>query len=148
MEVILLEKMENLGSLGEVVDVAPGYARNYLLPKEKALPATKSNRARFEARRKAYEARQQELLNHYQAVGEQIAGTTLQMERRMAEAGRLFGSVSHADIAEALKEQGFEIDRGAVLLPHGSIKEVGEHTVQVRLHPDVTVEITVSVAGI
>ncbi len=148
MEVILLEKVENLGELGEVVRVRPGYARNYLLPKEKALQATEANKNRFEAQRKAFEARQSELLHYYRDLGDKIAGTTVQLDRRVAEAGRLFGSVSNADIADSLAEQGFEVERGSILLPHGPIKEVGDHEVQVRLHPDVTVTITVSVAGI
>jgi len=148
MEVILLEKVENLGELGEVVNVRSGYARNYLLPKEKALQATEGNKKRFEAQRKAFEARQAELLHYYRDLGDKIAGTTVQLDRRVAEAGRLFGSVSNADIADALAEQGFEVERGAILLPHGPIKETGEHEVQVRLHPDVGVTITVSVAGI
>ncbi|MFA9462320.1 50S ribosomal protein L9 [Thiohalorhabdus methylotrophus] len=148
MEVILLEKVENLGGLGEVVKVAPGYARNYLVPKEKALPATEANKKRFEAQRKAFEARQAELLHHYRTMGNQIEGTTIQLDRRVAEAGRLFGSVSNADIADALKEQGFDVERGMILLPQGPMKEVGDHEVHVRLHPDVTVTITVSIAGI
>lgn len=148
MEVILLEKVENLGGLGDVVKVAPGYARNYLLPKEKALAATEANKKRFEAQRKAFEERQRELLHYYRTMGDQIAGTTVQLDRRVAEAGRLFGSVSNADIADALEGQGFDVERGMILLPHGPIKEVGEHDVQVRLHPDVTVDITVSIAGI
>ncbi len=148
MEVILLEKVENLGDLGQVVDVRPGYARNYLLPKEKALQATDSNKKRFEAQRRAYEERQKELLHYFQDLGGRIAGTTIQLDRRMAEAGRLFGSVSQADIADALAEQGFEVERGMILLPEGPIKEVGDHEVRLRLHPDVVVTITVSVAGI
>ncbi|MFP4561362.1 MAG: 50S ribosomal protein L9 [Thiohalorhabdus sp.] len=148
MEVILLEKVENLGGLGDVVNVAPGYARNYLVPKEKALLATEGNKKRFEAQRKAFEARQAELLEFYQSLGKKIDGTTVQLDRRVAEAGRLFGSVANADIADALKEQGYEVERGMILLPEGPIKEVGDHEVQVRLHPDVIVTITVSVAGI
>lgn len=148
MEVILLEKVENLGDLGEVVKVRPGFARNFLLPKEKALPATDANKKRFEKQRKAFEARQAELLHYYRDLGDKIAGTTIQMDRRVAEAGRLFGSVTNADIADALAEQGLEVERGSILLPHGPIKEIGEHEVQVRLHPDVSVTITVTVNGI
>lgn len=148
MEVILLEKVENLGNLGDVVNVRRGFARNYLLPKEKALQATESNKKRFEAQRKAYEARQAELLHYYRDLGARMEGTTVQLDRRVAEAGRLFGSVANADIADALEGQGFEVERGSILLPHGPIKEVGDHEVQVRLHPDVIVNITVSVAGI
>lgn len=149
MEVILLEKVENLGDLGEVVNVRPGYARNYLLPKEKALEANESNKRRFEAQRRAFEQRQKELLDYYRSLGERIEGTTIQLDRRMAEAGRLFGSVSNADIADALAEQGFEeVERGMIQLPEGPIKEIGDHEVYVRLHPDVVVTITVSVAGI
>jgi len=149
MEVILLEKVENLGDLGDVVKVRPGYARNYLLPKEKALEASESNKRRFEAQRRAFEQRQKELLDYYRSLGERIAGTTIQLDRRMAEAGRLFGSVSNADVADALAEQGFEeVERGMILLPEGPIKEIGDHEVYVRLHPDVVVTITVSVAGI
>lgn len=149
MEVILLEKVENLGDLGDVVKVRPGYARNYLLPKEKALEANESNKRRFEAQRRAFEQRQKELLDYYRSLGERIEGTTIQLDRRMAEAGRLFGSVSNADVADALAEQGFEeVERGMILLPEGPIKEIGDHEVHVRLHPDVVVTITVSVAGI
>ncbi|HKJ88282.1 MAG TPA: 50S ribosomal protein L9 [Gammaproteobacteria bacterium] len=148
MDVILLEKVENLGGLGDVVKVAPGYARNFLIPKEKALPASEANKRRFAAQRKAYEQRQEELLHFYRTMGDQIEGTTVQLDRRVAEAGRLFGSVSNADIADALKDQGFELERGMILLPQGPLKEVGDHEIQVRLHPDVTVNITVSIAGI
>ncbi|HKL78395.1 MAG TPA: 50S ribosomal protein L9 [Gammaproteobacteria bacterium] len=148
MEVILLEKVENLGALGDTVKVAPGYARNYLLPKEKALPATPANKEHFEAQRQALEERQRELLHYYRTMGDQIEGTTIQMDRRVAEAGRLFGSVGNADIADALKDQGFDVERGMILMPHGPIKEVGDHELEVRLHPDVTVNIIVSVAGI
>jgi large subunit ribosomal protein L9 len=148
MQVILLEKVENLGNLGDEVSVAPGYARNYLLPKEKALKATEGNRKRFEAQRKAFEERQAALLAEAKSIGERMEGLTVQLDRRVAEAGRLFGSVSNADLADAINEQGFDIERGQVLMPEGPIKEVGEHAVQVRLHPDVIVDVNVSVSGI
>lgn len=148
MQVILLEKVENLGNLGDEVAVAPGYARNFLLPREKALKATPGNKKRFEAQRKAFEERQAELLSEAKSIGEKMEGLTVQMDRRVAEAGRLFGSVANADVADAINEQGFEIERGQVLMPEGPIKEIGEHTVHVRLHPDVIVDVNVSVSGI
>ena len=148
MQVILLEKVENLGNLGDEVNVAPGYARNFLLPTEKALKATPGNKKRFEAQRKAFEERQAELLAEAKGIGEKMEGLTVQLDRRVAEAGRLFGSVANADVADAINEQGFEIERGQVLMPEGPIKEIGEHTVNVRLHPDVLVDVTVSVSGI
>lgn len=148
MEVILLEKVENLGNLGETVNVAPGFARNYLLPREKALRANEANKKQFEAQRQAYEQRQAELLHYYRDIGNKMAGTVIGLTRRVAEAGRLFGSVAAADVADALKEQGFDVEAAAVQMPEGPIKEVGDHEVHVRLHPDVEVTITVSVSAL
>ena len=147
MQVILLEKVGNLGALGDVVKVKDGYGRNFLIPQGKAKRATGSNIAEFAAKRTELEKKQAEILAAAQARGEKIAGFMLQISQKAGVDGRLFGSVSNHDIADALLKQGFEVAKAEVRLPDGPIKTVGDHPVSIALHHDVVVEITVSVLG-
>jgi large subunit ribosomal protein L9 len=147
MQVILLEKVVNLGNLGDVVKVKDGYGRNFLIPQGKAKRATESNKAEFEARRVELEKQQVALLDAAKARGEKLAGYLLQVTQKAGVDGRLFGSVTNGDIAEALTAQGFEVAKSEVRMPEGPLKAVGDHTVSVALHHDVVVQITVSVLG-
>ena len=147
MEVILLEKIRNLGTLGEVVRVKAGFARNYLLPQGKAVSATADNKARFEAERAELEKRMQEQLAAAQARADKIAGLTVRIARKIGEEGKLFGSVTIKDVVDALKADGIELNKSEIHLAQGPLKEVGEHAVQVTLHPEVNLTITVSVVG-
>lgn len=147
MQVILLEKVINLGALGDIVTVKDGYARNFLIPKGKAKRATEANKAEFEARRAELERRQAEKLAEAQALAEKLSGLMVQITRNASMDGRLFGSVTNADIVEALATQGFSIERSAVRMPEGPIKQVGDNTIEIALHTDVTTHITVSVLG-
>jgi len=145
VEVILLEPIQNLGELGDLVKVKPGYARNYLIPQGKAAPATEENRARLEQDRKELESAATTRLGQAQRRAEALAGLKLEIARKTTEEGTLFGSVSPADIAEAASAQGFELTKAEIVLPEGPLKAIGEHSVAVSLHPDVTVTIEVSV---
>jgi large subunit ribosomal protein L9 len=148
MQIILLEKVVNLGNLGDVVKVKEGYARNFLIPTGRAKRATTNNLAEFEARRADLERIASEKLAAAQTASEKVAGLTIQIVRKAGVDGRLFGSVSTADIAAALAAQGHgEIEKAAVRMPNGAIKLVGDSTVEVALHTDVVVSITVSVLG-
>jgi large subunit ribosomal protein L9 len=147
MQIILLEKVVNLGVLGDIVKVKDGYARNFLIPQGKAKRATEANKAEFEARRAEFERVQAEKLAAAQALAGKLEGHMVQIERKAGMDGRLFGSVGNADIADALATQGFDIDRSAIRLPEGPIKQVGDVQVDVALHPDVVAPITVSVLG-
>ncbi|MDX5364639.1 MAG: 50S ribosomal protein L9 [Pseudazoarcus pumilus] len=147
MQIILLEKVVNLGSLGDIVKVKDGYARNFLIPQGKAKRATEANKAEFEARRAELERVQAEKLAAAQAVAAKMEGLMLQIVRKAGMDGRLFGSVGNADIAEALQTQGFDVDRSAIRLPEGPLKQVGDVQVDVSLHSDVLAPITVSVLG-
>lgn len=147
MQVILLEKVANLGNLGDVVRVKDGYGRNFLIPQGKAKRATEANKAEFEARRVELEKQQTALLNAAQARGEKLAGYMLQVTQKAGVDGRLFGSVTNGDIAEALSAQGFEVSKSEIRMPEGPLKAVGDHPVSIALHHDVVVEITVSVLG-
>lgn len=147
MQVILLEKVVNLGNLGDVVKVKDGYGRNFLIPQGKAKRATEANKAEFEARRVELEKQQAALLDAAKARGEKLAGYLLQVTQKAGVDGRLFGSVTNGDIAEALTAQGFEVAKSEVRMPEGPLKAVGDHTVSVALHHDVVVQITVSVLG-
>ena len=147
MQVILLEKVINLGGLGDVVKVKEGYARNFLIPQGKARRATETAIKEFEARRADLEKAQADRLSAAQGVGEKLAGKTLSVNAKAGVDGRLFGSVTNFDIAEALTKQGFEVVKGQVRMPQGPLKTVGEHKVDVALHSDVVVEITVTVVG-
>ncbi|HZZ12269.1 MAG TPA: 50S ribosomal protein L9 [Paraburkholderia sp.] len=148
MQIILLEKVVNLGNLGDIVRVKDGYARNFLIPGKKARRATKDAIAEFEVRRADLEKVAAEKLAAATAQGEKLSGATVQISQKAGVDGRLFGSVTNADIAEALKTQGLvEVEKSQVRLPDGPLKLVGDHTVQIALHTDVIVDVTVSVLG-
>lgn len=147
MQVILLEKVANLGNLGDIVKVKDGYGRNFLIPQKKATRATEANKAEFAARRAELEKQQVALLNAAQARGEKLAGFLLQITQKAGVDGRLFGSVTNGDIAEALTAQKFEVVKSEIRLPNGPLKTVGDHNVSIALHHDVVVDITVSVLG-
>ncbi len=147
MQIILLEKVANLGNLGDVVKVKDGYARNFLIPTGAARRATEKAVAEFEARRAELEKVQAEKLAAAQAQGEKLTGKTITVAQKAGVDGRLFGSVTNADIAEALVAQGFEVVKAQVRLPNGPLKVVGEHPVAVALHTDVVVDITVAVVA-
>ena len=145
MEVILLERIERLGQMGDVVKVKNGFARNFLLPQNKALRATEANRARFEAEKVVLEARNLERAKEAGAVAEKLNGQSCVLLRQAAESGQLYGSVTARDIAEAISKAGFKVQRGQIQLQN-PIKELGVHTVSVALHPEVLAEVTVNVA--
>lgn len=147
MQVILLEKVVNLGNLGDVVRVRDGYARNYLIPQKIARRATDAALKEFEARRAELEKHQAEKLAAAQAVGEKLSGYVLTISQKAGVDGRLFGSVTNGDIAEALVKAGFQVVKSQVRLPNGPLKAVGEFPVSVAAHTDVVVEITVKVVG-
>jgi large subunit ribosomal protein L9 len=147
MQIILLDKVVNLGNLGEIVKVKDGYARNFLIPSGRARRATQAAIAEFEARRADLEKVAAEKLAAAQALGEKLSGTFLKLTQKAGVDGRLFGSVTNFDIAEELTKQGFAVQKAQVRMPHGPIKLVGDSGVSVALHTDVTVDITVSVYG-
>ncbi|KAA1005593.1 50S ribosomal protein L9 [Paraburkholderia panacisoli] len=147
MQIILLEKVVNLGNLGDIVKVKDGYARNFLIPNKQARRATKEALAEFEVRRAELEKIAGEKLAAAQAQGEKLAGSTVQIGQKAGVDGRLFGSVTNGDIAEALVKQGFVVEKAQVRLPEGPLKTVGEHPVQISLHTDVLVDVTVAVIG-
>ncbi len=147
MQVILLEKVANLGNLGDEVRVKDGFGRNFLIPQGKAKRATEANRAEFAARRVELEKQQTTLLAAAQKRGEKLAGFMLQVSQKVGEDGHLFGSVTNIDIAEALTAQGFEVAKSEIRMPDGPLKTVGDHTISIALHHDVVVDITVSVLG-
>ncbi|MGF6569399.1 LSU ribosomal protein L9P [Paraburkholderia fungorum] len=147
MQIILLEKVVNLGNLGDIVKVKDGYARNFLIPNKQARRATKDALAEFEVRRAELEKIAAEKLAAATAQGEKLAGSTVQIGQKAGVDGRLFGSVTNADIAEAITKQGFAVEKAQVRLPEGPLKIVGDHAVQVSLHTDVVVEVTVAVIG-
>lgn len=147
MQIILLEKVVNLGNLGDIVKVKDGYARNFLIPNKQARRATKEALAEFEVRRAELEKIAAEKLAAATAQGEKLAGSTVQIGQKAGVDGRLFGSVTNADIADALVKAGFAVEKAQVRLPEGPLKLVGEHAVQVSLHTDVLVDVTVAVIG-
>jgi large subunit ribosomal protein L9 len=147
MQIILLEKVANLGNLGDVVKVKDGYARNFLIPTGAARRATEAAIKEFEAKRAELERAAAEKLAAAQALGEKINGKTVQVTQKAGVDGRLFGSVTNIDIAEALGKLGFHVHKSQIRLPNGPIKTVGEHPVTVGLHTDVVVEVVVSVVG-
>jgi large subunit ribosomal protein L9 len=147
MQIILLDKVVNLGNLGEIVKVKDGYARNFLIPSGRARRATQSAIAEFEARRAELEKAAAEKLAAAQALGEKLAGTTLKLTQKAGVDGRLFGSVTNFDIAEELTKQGYAVQKAQVRMPHGPIKMVGDSSVSVSLHTDVAVDINISVYG-
>ncbi len=147
MQVILLEKVVNLGALGEVVKVKDGYARNFLIPQKKARRATDSNVKEFEAKRAELEKAAADKLAASQTAGEKLNGFTVQLAQKAGVDGRLFGSVTNHDISEALSKQGFAVAKSQVRMPTGPLKTVGEHKVQVALHTDVVVDVNVTVTA-
>jgi large subunit ribosomal protein L9 len=147
MQVILLEKVVNLGGLGDVVKVKQGYARNFLIPQGKAKRATPENLAEFEKSRAVLERAQADALTAAQTVGAKLDGLMVQITQKAGVDGRLFGSVTSYDIVESLKVQGIDIERSMVRLPQGPLKQVGDHPIAIALHSDVVVHITVSVLG-
>ena len=147
MQIILLDKVVNLGNLGEVVRVKDGYARNFLIPQRMARRATTNAVAEFEAKRAELEKAAAAKLAASQTQGEKLAGLTVQISQKAGVDGRLFGSVTSSDIAEALTKQGFPVEKAQIRMPQGPLKTVGDHPVSVALHTDVVVEITVAVLG-
>jgi large subunit ribosomal protein L9 len=145
MQVILLEKVANLGNLGDVVKVKDGYARNFLIPTKQARRATEAAIKEFEARRAELEKTAAEKLAAAQGVGEKLAGKTVTIAQKAGVDGRLFGSVTNADVADALKKQGFDVAKAQVRMPNGPLKALGEFPVSVAVHSDVVVEVTVHV---
>jgi len=147
MQVILLEKVANLGNLGDIVRVKDGYARNYLIPKRMARRATAAAIEEFEKRRAELEKVAAEKLSSAKTLGEKLDGMIVQVLQKSGVDGRLFGSVTNADIAEALSKQGFDIQKAQVRLPNGPLKTVGDFPVAISLHSDVVVNVTISVLG-
>jgi large subunit ribosomal protein L9 len=147
MQVILMEKVGSLGQLGDVVKVKEGYARNYLIPHGKAKRATEKNLAEFQVKRDELEKQHAQTLVQAQERAVKLEGYLVQISQKAGVDGRLFGSVTAADISEALKAQGFEVAKAEVRLPNGPLKQVGDHPLVIALHSDVTATITVSVLG-
>jgi large subunit ribosomal protein L9 len=147
MQVILLEKIVNLGSLGDVVKVKDGFARNFLIPHGKAKRATPANVAEFEQRRGELERAQADALAKAQEKAAKLDGLMLQVTQKAGVDGKLFGSVTNVDVSEALKVQGFDIPKAAIRMPQGPLKTVGDHPLKIALHADVVVTVTVSVLG-
>ena len=147
MQIILLDKVVNLGNLGDIVKVKDGYARNFLIPSGRARRATEAAKAAFEAKRAELEKAAAEKLAASQADGEKLAGKVFKLTQKAGVDGRLFGSVTNADVAEELNKQGYKVVKSQVRLPNGPIKVIGDSTVGVSLHTDVLVDITVTVYG-
>ena len=147
MQIILLDKVVNLGNLGEVVKVKDGYARNFLIPSGRARRATEANKAEFEAKRVELEKAAAAKLAGSQAQGEKLAGTSVKLTQKAGVDGRLFGSVTNHDIAQELTKQGFPVSKSQIRMPNGPLKVTGDHAVSVALHTDVLVDITVTVLG-
>ncbi len=147
MQVILMEKVANLGNLGDVVKVKDGFARNFLIPQGKARRATQENLKAFEAKRAELEKAQSEQLRKAQEHGAKLEGFMLQVTQKAGPDGRLFGSVTNYDIVEGLEKQGHKVERAQIRMPQGPLKQVGDYPIQVALHTDVTATITVSVLG-
>lgn len=146
-QVILLEKVVNLGNLGDVVRVKAGYARNFLIPQRKARRATPAAIAEFETKRAELEAAAAARLATATNVSAKLAGLTIQISQKAGVDGRLFGSVTNSDIAQALTKQGFSVEKAQIRMPQGPLKIVGDHNVAVVLHTDVVVDIIVAVLG-
>ena len=144
MEVILRQHVDNLGERGQVVKVADGYARNYLLPRKLALPVTEGNKRHVERERKIVETREAEEKGQAEAIAARLAAVDITIARRVGETEHLYGSVTAVDIAEYLKSKGFEVDRRKLVLAD-PIKTIGEHKVPLKLHREVTVPLTVKV---
>ena len=147
MQIILLDKVVNLGDLGEIVKVKDGYARNFLIPQGRARRATAAAKLEFEVKRAELEKAAAAKLAEMQALGAKLGGTTIKLTQKAGVDGRLFGSVTNADIAEELTKNGFKVSKAQIRMPNGPIKIVSDSTVSVSLHTDVLVNITVSVYG-
>jgi large subunit ribosomal protein L9 len=147
MEIILLEKVANLGALGDIVKVKDGFGRNFLIPQGKAKRATEANKAEFEARRAELEKQQADILTAAKARAEKLSGQTIEIAQKAGEDGRLFGSVTNHDIADALTAKGLEVVKSEVRLPEGPLKTTGEFPVSIALHHDAVVDITVNVVA-
>lgn len=147
MQVILLEKVANLGNLGDIVRVKDGFARNFLIPERKAKRATDANKAEFEARRAELEKQAAQVLADAQATAAKLDGMMVQITEKAGVDGRLFGSVTNFNIAEALGKQGFKVEKSQIRMPNGMIKTIGDNDIAVQLHTDVVANIKVSVLG-
>ena len=147
MQIILLDKVVNLGNLGEIVKFKDGYARNFLIPSGRARRATASNKAEFEAKRAELEKTAATKLAEMQVQGEKLGGTSIKLTQKAGVDGRLFGSVTNHDISAELTKQGFVVAKSQIRMPNGPLKTVGDHPVTVALHTDVAVDITVTVYG-
>ena len=147
MQIILMEKVVNLGALGDVVKVKDGYARNYLIPEGKAKRATEAAKKEFEAKRAELEQKATDVHQAAAARAEKLEGYMVQVTQKAGVDGRLFGSVTNSDIAEALTKQGFEMKKGEVVMPNGPLKTIGDFPITLSLHTDVKAHITVSVLG-
>ncbi len=147
MQIILLEKVANLGVLGDIVKVKDGFGRNFLIPQGKAKRATEANKAEFAAKRAELEKQQADILTAATARGAKLAGYVLTVAQKAGVDGRLFGSVTNGDVAEGLVAAGFEVVKSEVRMPTGPLKIIGDHAVTVALHHDVVVDITVTVVG-
>ena len=147
MQLILLEKVANLGTLGDIVKVKDGFGRNFLIPQGKAKRATETNKAEFAARRAELEKQQADILTAATARGAKLAGYVLTVAQKAGVDGRLFGSVTNGDIADGLVAAGFEVAKSLVRMPNGPLKTIGDHAVSVALHHDIVVDITVTVVG-
>jgi large subunit ribosomal protein L9 len=147
MQIILMEKITKLGQLGDIVNVKSGFARNYLIPQGKAKRATEQAIAEFQTKRAELEKIQAASLEAAQAVAAKLDGLLVQITQKAGSDGKLFGSVTNANIAGALVEQGFAIEKSMIRMPHGQLKQIGDYPLTVSLHNDVSVQITVSVLG-
>lgn len=147
MQIILMEKITNLGQLGDIVNVKSGFARNYLIPQGKAKRATEQAIAEFQAKRAELEKIQAAALAAAQAIAAKLDGLLVQITQKTGSDGKLFGSVTNANIAEALTEQGFSVERSMIRMAHGQLKQVGDYPLTIALHSDVSAHITVSVLG-
>ncbi len=147
MQLILLEKVANLGALGDIVKVKDGFGRNFLIPQGKAKRATEANKAEFAARRAELEKQQATILAAATARGEKLAGYVLTVAQKAGVDGRLFGSVTNGDIADGLVAAGFDVAKSLVRMPTGPLKTIGDHAVSVALHHDIVVDITVTVVN-
>jgi len=148
MEIILLQKVDNVGGIGDLVRVKSGYARNYLIPQGKATLATPENKAKFELRRAELEAKAAEELAAAQARAKKLEGMVLKIEMQAGAEGKLFGSVGTVDIAEEIGKRGVEVERSEIRLPDGPLRVVGDHQIELHLHADVNVEIKVAIEAV
>jgi large subunit ribosomal protein L9 len=148
MEIILLQKVDNVGGIGDLVRVKSGYARNYLIPQGKATLATAENKAKFESRRAELEAKAAAELSAAQARAKKLEGLVLTMQMQAGAEGKLFGSVGTVDIAEAIGKHGIEVERSEIRLPDGPLRAVGQHQIDVHLHTDVNAALTVVIEAV